>query len=240
MEKSRPLNRDAIKYLAAAAMLMNHTAHVFMEPGTMLYLVFEYIGYFTAITMVYFLVEGYGYTRSRQKYGMRLLAFAVISQIPYVFAFGMQQLNMLFTLFICFLILYVQETMRNIRIRRILTALLVFTTVFCDWPLFAAVFTLLFMWSRSDGYWDRRKMAMSYGVSALMFAFFNYNSYLPVCQALIRAALSSVGIVLSGIVIMNFYNGRRGKRGRTFSKWFFYVFYPAHIIILILVRDLVG
>lgn len=240
MEKSRPLNRDVIKYMAAAAMLMNHAAHVFMEPGTMLYTIFEYIGYFTAITMVYFLEEGYEYTRSKQKYGMRLLVFAVISQIPYTLAFGMQQLNMLFTLFVCFLILFVQENVINIRIRGVLTALLVFATAFCDWPLFAAVFTILFIWSKSEGYWDRRKLMISYGASALMFAFFNYDSYLPVPQALIRAAASSAGIILSGIVILNFYNGQRAKRGRTFSKWFFYIFYPAHIIILVLLRDVTG
>lgn len=240
MEKSRPLNRDTIKYMAAAAMLMNHAAHVFMEPGTTLYVIFEYIGYFTAITMVYFLAEGYEYTRSKQKYGMRLLVFAVISQIPYTLAFGMQQLNMLFTLFICFLILCVHENVMNIRIRGVLTALLIFTTVFCDWPLFAAVFTVLFIWSRSEGYWDRQKMEISYGMSVLAFAFFNYNPYLPVPQAMIRAAASSVGIILSGIVILNLYNGQRAKRGRVFSKWFFYVFYPAHITILVLLRDVMG
>lgn len=40
------------------------------------------------------------------------------------------------------------------------------------------------------------------------------------------------GIALSGIVIVCFYNGRRAERGRWFSKWFFYWFYPAHLLLL--------
>lgn len=73
------------------------------------------VGYFTAITMCYFLVEGYGYTRSKEKYGKRLLLFALISEIPFCLAFTEEgtisfvSMNMLFTLFLCFLILYAME-----------------------------------------------------------------------------------------------------------------------------------
>lgn len=86
-------------------------------PGTR-YLPFEVmvdVGYFTAITMCYFLVEGYGYTRSKEKYGKRLLLFALISEIPFCLAFTEEgtisfvSMNMLFTLFLCFLILYAME-----------------------------------------------------------------------------------------------------------------------------------
>ncbi len=57
-------------------MLLNHIANIFLEPGTLLFEIFVDVGYFTAITMCYFLVEGYGYTRSKEKYGKRLLLFA--------------------------------------------------------------------------------------------------------------------------------------------------------------------
>ena len=105
----RCLNRDAIKYIAMATMLLNHFAHVFLDHGSTLFAVFTGIGYFTAPVMVYFMVEGYGYTRSKKKYFLRLLLFAILSEIPYYYALGFGNLNMLFTLSICFLIICVHK-----------------------------------------------------------------------------------------------------------------------------------
>ena len=72
------LTRDAIKYLAIFTMLLNHIANVLLPENTILWEVLVDIGYFTAITMCYFLVEGFYYTHSRRKYGERLLIFAGI------------------------------------------------------------------------------------------------------------------------------------------------------------------
>ena len=87
------LTRDTIKYLAIFTMLLNHIANVLLPENTILWEAFIDIGYFTAITMCYFLVEGFYYTHSRRKYGERLLIFAGISQVPYMMAFGNSQLE---------------------------------------------------------------------------------------------------------------------------------------------------
>ena len=52
------MNRDEIKYIAMFTMLLNHIANIFLEPGTLLFEIFVDVGYFTAITMCYFLVGG--------------------------------------------------------------------------------------------------------------------------------------------------------------------------------------
>ena len=54
-------------------MLLNHIANIFLQTGTWLCEVFIAVGYFTAISMIYFLVEGYDYTRSKKKYFLRLI-----------------------------------------------------------------------------------------------------------------------------------------------------------------------
>lgn len=104
----RVLNRDVIKYIAMIAMLLNHIANIFLVPGTLWYEVLVDIGYFTAITMCYFLVEGFRYTHSRKQYALRLFGFGVVSQVPFSMAFAQngilefQDFNMMFTLFLCF------------------------------------------------------------------------------------------------------------------------------------------
>ena len=59
------MNREQIKLLAIIAMTVNHTAFALVPKGTMLYEIMIDIGYLTAVTMCYFLVEGYYYTRSK-------------------------------------------------------------------------------------------------------------------------------------------------------------------------------
>ena len=133
------MNRDQIKYVAMFTMLLNHIANVFLEPGTFLFEVMVDVGYFTAITMCYFLVEGYGYTRSKEKYGKRLLLFALISEIPFCLAFTEEgtisfvSMNMLFTLFLCFLILYAMEKIPSGTRQTLCILGLVFASAYSDW-----------------------------------------------------------------------------------------------------------
>lgn len=233
-EKYRILNSDIIKYIAVAAMLLNHIAHIFLPGGTLLKEIFLDIGYFTAITMCYFLVEGYQYTHSKKQYAIRLFLFALISQIPYEMAFGMGMLNMIYTLFVCFLILVVREKVTKEPVRTILVILLAAATVFGDWAIGAPVFTIMFDAWRGD----RRKIWNAYIFSAVGFFCANlgmaWMRYKPLL-ALLSAAGAALGILASGFVIQNLYNGKRAEHGRTISKWFFYIFYPGHLLVLALI-----
>ena len=229
------ISRDAIKYIAMLTMFINHAANALVPAESPWFEVLTDIGYFTAVTMCFFLVEGYQYTHSRKKYALRLLIFALISQVPYVMALRFGMLNMLFTLFFCFLILHVRHRVSNGFARNLLVVLLVFVTLFCDWSLLAAIYTILF--DRAAG--DKRKQAVSFGIAALLFGLLNWMSYalqMAPLPALGHALISCLGIAASGIVILRFYNGKKGKRSGRFSKWFFYAFYPAHLFVLWLVR----
>ncbi len=232
------LNRDAIKYMAMFTMFLNHFATVFLQPGTLLFELFINIGYFTAVTMCYFLVEGYEYTHSKRKYALRLLLFAVISQVPYVAALEYFQLNMLFTLLFCYLILAVREKVQDAALRTILITGLVLLTVFCDWALLAAVYTLLFSINRGS----RRGTAISYGVAFFMFAGLNMLNYVGIYstwEAVLGGLLSGAAILVSGIVILFCYNGKQAKGNRKFHKWFFYIFYPAHLTLFAVIKLLI-
>lgn len=234
-KEKKGLTRDIIKYLAIFTMLLNHIANIFLPENTILCEVLVDIGYFTAITMCYFLVEGFYYTHSRKKYGERLLIFAGISQVPYMMAFGFNQLNMIFTLFMCFMILVIQENMKASPWRIPLLIGIILVSIYSDWAILAPVFTIWFQ----DGWCNRKKTIRAYGIGALLFILFNYSSYaqtMDPAKAFLHAVLSATGIIVSGILILNFYNGKKSEKASGFSKWFFYIFYPLHLFILGVIR----
>lgn len=239
MEQKRAfdLNRDVIKYIAMFTMFLNHFANVFLPVNSILAEVLMNVGYFTAPVMCYFLVEGYQYTHSKQKYGQRLLLFAFLSEIPFVWATGFFALNMIFTLFFCFLLLCLQEKETNPFRRRAGTVLLFIATMFSDWALFAPMFTLLFWKNRGN----RKGIVKTFVIGGSLFGLMNLLNYLalyPFAEALLHSLFSIVGVAAAGIVITCFYNGKRAERGRVFSKWFFYLFYPLHLLALCAVRAL--
>lgn len=234
----RVLNRDVIKYIAMLTMLLNHIALVFLTSGTVLCEVFEDIGYFTAPVMCFFLVEGYDYTRSKTKYGLRLLLFAIISQIPFSLAFQFGNLNMIYTLLCCFLILAAMEKITNRFLRRTVCMLLIFATIISDWSLLAAIYTILLHNSKGNP----KKMAVSYGIAYVLFVILNMQNYMYSAQSngivyvVVHALISGLGIIAAAVTVLVFYNGERAEKGRNFSKWFFYIFYPVHLMILYLIK----
>lgn len=225
------LNRDAIKYIATFTMVLNHIGIMFLEPGTLLRELLLDIGYFSAPVICYFLVEGYYHTHSRIRYAGRLLLFAVLSQIPYMLAFQTRVLNMLFTLFFCFLLLEIKTWVQSPLFRWTGYLLLLFVIGYCDWPTMAVAYTLLFAYA----YGSEKKMWRAFLISWALFAFMVYTGnmayYSPGMNVFVTAG-SVLGAAAAAIVLMYFYNGKRAGGGRTFSKWFFYLFYPMHLLVL--------
>ena len=235
------LHRDAIKCAAMAAMLLNHIAVIFLLAGTLLAEVLTDVGYFTAVTMCFFLVEGYRYTRSKRRYGLRLALFALLSELPFCLAFSGEKtlafcgMNMLFTLLLCFLLLVVRERVASPPLRVLLLLALTLLSLGSDWALLAPIFTLLFAWAGTS----RPRLHIAFLVSALLFgltSFLGGVGRFPPARNLLLSLGSMAGIFLSAAVLLCFYNGRRARRGRRFFQWFFYLFYPLHLLLLGILR----
>ena len=142
---------------------------------------------------------------------------------------------MLFTLLICFIILIVNDKVSNKFLKDICILGLTVLSLFSDWALLAPIFTLLFIWSRGT----RNKIKYTFIISMLLFGLFNFAGGIgrfSLGTNIAYALGSMLGIALAGIVILYFYNGKRMEKGKVFSKWFFYLFYPVHLLILGLIR----
>lgn len=238
---NRPFSRDGIKLAAMATMACNHFAIALLPAGTLAYEVLTDIGYFTAVTMCCFLVEGFRYTHSPRDYALRLLLFALLSQPVYLLALGIRQFNMLFTLLLCFLMLWARERIENPLLRGAVIFCLAVATVFCDWPLLAPCYTLLFAWAEGRP----KRQAVAYALAAVLFFWFNWTNYTVAGwdggQAALNAGLSCLGILVSGAVVLLGYHGRKSSFALAHplvSKYFFYLFYPAHLAVLAVCRGL--
>ena len=241
LENRKVLNRDVIKYIAIIAMMVNHFASIFMNSGTLLRRILLGVGDFTAITMCYFLVEGYCYTHSKKKYMGRLLLFAILSQIPYCMAFTRQGIisfigfNMLFTLLLCFLICFIMEKVSNKIIKIALIIVIMICSMKCDWGIGAPVFTLLFIWSKNS----IPKKKIAFIIPTVLFGLYNFigrYGLVSIETCILSAVICMIGMGMSGVCIIYFYNGKRAEKGKSFSKWFFYIFYPLHLLIFAWIR----
>ena len=244
----KPLDRDQVKLIAVFTMTLNHAAHIFLEQGTALYSILVYAGYFTAPVMCFFLVEGFRCTRSKKRYALRLLLFALLSQIPFCMAFpeislrtvrwGAQgeillpvRLNFLFTLLICFGILTVREQIRDQAVRFLLICGLFLISMVSDWALLAPAFTLLFARAGTD----RGKAGKAFLAGAAFTGFLEFRPELTGTAAWperLAPVLAVCGVLAAGAVVVLFYHGRQRER-RRISRWFFYLYYPAHLLVLV-------
>lgn len=234
----KPLSADIIKYIAAAAMLIDHIAWCFVDTYTVLGMIMHTIGRITAPIMCYFIAEGYHYTRNVKKYLLRLGIFAAISWIPFnymecgMLPFGAGWLRLMqsviFTFFLGLLALAVihKETIPK-AVRVIIVILLCIVSVIGDWPVMGVVWIILF--DRYRG--NFKKQAIAFAVSSVVLITL---PCIVIMGMTLAETLFQYGVLLA-LVPLYFYNGGKG-RGGGFNKWFFYIFYPLHMLLLGLIK----
>jgi hypothetical protein len=234
------VNRQQIKLLAISAMTIDHIALVFVPSGSIHYYVMRLIGRLTAPLMAFMLAEGYRYTRSRSRYLLRLVIFALISQ-PFYFRmlFGraptsvleyLTHWNVMFSLAVALMSLMLLESKIPIVPRLILVGVCISLAQFGDWSYMIPVWTMIFHVFRDD----RRKCAVLFMIVSLVL---QTAIWLPQYDSF--AAFSyQYGTLLSMIPIM-LYNRKRGSVFHmNLNRWFFYVYYAAHMVGLMLIQSI--
>lgn len=182
--------------------------------------VLRYIGRLAFPIFLFFLVEGFMHTRHKKDYGKRLLFWAVFSEIPFDLAifgtwFYPDYQNILFTLFFAYVTLCAVQAFRRY------FWLQVFSTVL---GCFAA-------WL----------FKVDYGAAGILIAVLLYWFRGSTLQLEVGAAACAVesinhfGFSALAFILLSFYRGERGMRP---GKYFFYLFYPAHLFFLFLLYSL--
>lgn len=204
------------------------------------YEIMRYIGRMAFPLYCFMLVEGLRYTRNRKKYAIRLLIFAFISEIPFDMAFNecvleFKSNNVFFTLFIGLIVIWIMDTIKNklwqdnsgqagafkIIIKYLLMLAVVFTGM--------AVAEYVLRTDYGAGgvacivvmYLLQKDMMLSFGAGVIILGM--------MCGSIEYLALLM-------LIPLHFYNGQRGRQ----VKYFFYLFYPVHLLLFALVDFLLG
>ena len=237
------MSGNALKIIAIVCMAVDHVAWVFfpgdnMEPLT---IVMHVIGRTTAPIMIFFISEGYHYTRNRKKYLGRLLLFSAISQIPYLMIFsdmvvipGIPTMNVIWPFAMGVLALMVDQgdILPDIKPwqRVVLTWVFIALALPSSWsmPAALAIFFMGRQWGNIKG--QMITMAQFLAIYAVICGFL-FN---------LTFGLIHIGVVIPILLLAFLYNGTRGTVGGNAMKWLFYIFYPAHLLLLGLITIYCG
>ena len=186
--------------------------------------------------MAFLVSEGYRHTHNVRRYAGRLFAFAAVSQVPYSLFFEPVVLdlgeasfqlpctgNVMFTLLLGLAMLVAYDRMKC---RPAFWALFTAGTaasVVLDWGVLGPVMILMAHVLPEP---DRRTYPTLLAVLALG---------LPALGGVIQGDLASLPELLYELVggvgalcLLRAYDGSRGRS----LKWFFYLYYPVHILVL--------
>ena len=229
------MNIHKIKYLAVLSMILDHIASVLFAPDAIGYIILKLIGRIAAPAMCFALAQGFIHTSNRKKYFLRLIIFAVISQIPYSYymsgSIWFPTGNMLFTLACSFLLLEVVEHHKFLGILSIpIVISILYIATFTDWFIFGPLFTLSFYLNKGN------KDLQAFCHACISFLSLGYSTYICMQQGLSwYSQVWQIGVILF-IPITYLYNGKLGNKF-TFNKWFFYLFYPLHLLVIGIIRS---
>ena len=203
------LDSFQLKCIAIVSMALDHTGAVLYPSQIWL----RCLGRIAFPIFCFLIVEGFFHTRDVLRYMGRLGVFALISEIPYDLAFRGVPLeyahqNVFFTLLIGIGMMVLLERNR-------------------EWPV-KAVILLLAMWLavliRSD--YNFRGVLLIF-----VFYIFHESRWLAVTAGglwnfLYQGVIQKYGVL--SVLPLALYNGERGRK----MKYFFYIFYPAHLLLL--------
>ena len=226
-EKCKVLSGSMLKTIALVCMIIDHMAYFFAEKFSMpvftagaskitAYRLMRWVGRISFPIYCFLLVEGFLHTRDRKRYALRLLVFALISEIPWNLAhtlkltYGGQ--NVFFTLFLGCLAMICIEQFSQDRLKQLISliALLVVSLV----------------------------LKADYGITGLCFIIMIYalREHRVLQAAVGCGMLSSTWIAGLAFIPINLYNGERGFiKGRAL-QYCYYAIYPLHMLLFYFIR----
>ena len=226
LQKLQILDGSWLKLLAVVTMFIDHAALILLPcfpilrtplfAGYTIYKVLRKVGRLAFPLFCFLLAEGFFHTKSKLKYGLNLLIFAFLSEIPYDLmrsgtVFSLQYQNIYFTLFLGFCALWVLESPLKIhwKVLILVPLAILLPYLHIDYGRNGVLLIVLLYVLR-----ENRLVASLLALPLLSGGFAAWAAFIPV----------------------GLYNGKRGFIRGKVLKYAFYCFYPVHILLLLGIR----
>ena len=208
-----------MKCIAIFSMLIDHIGEYFFPSEVWM----RYVGRLAFPIYAFLLVEGFFHTKNVKKYMGRLFLFAWISEIPYDLVryntvVYKEHQNIFFTLLLALVCMYALQTLQE----RLWLAGIVLVTV---------------------GLLTHYVIKPDYGIGGIVMIFCFYLFRMQEAEQYLSVAAINIccygQIQRAGalaLIPIWFYNGTKGPS----AKYFFYLFYPVHFLVLYLIRRYFG
>ncbi len=208
----------SLKILACVSMFIDHLG-VALFPDLVW---MRYVGRLAFPIYAFLLTEGYRHTSDVKKYLGRLFVFALISEVPFDLVlkgsfFYLKSQNVLFTLFLGLLLLYIIDHSNDLFTRgaAVISVMLIAQYVHCDYRYPGIWMMLIFAYLRDIPLFE-----------GINIAAVNIRLFASPIQTAGAAALFPIAL----------YNGKKGPS----LKYFFYFFFPGHLLIIYMIGRLMG
>jgi hypothetical protein len=216
--------RELLKIIAIVTMVSDHIGKI-LYPDLLL---LQIIGRLSFPLFAYLVVLGVESTKTPRKYMVTLLVFALISQVPYYLAFGIQpfdRLNILFSLFLCAVTIYYYNKGSLLALVPLLLSIILMTEGSYYVVLTAVGMKLLK---------DKPKIGALVLV-ALNLQFLFIPDFESQIQILSLLAVPLIFLHIKGWLKKEILIPENSLAYST-RKYFFYVFYPLHLALLFLIK----
>lgn len=226
------INGTQLKLIAILTMFIDHIGatiimqnrELFTEYNT-LYHGLRDVGRLAFPIFCFLSVQGFMYTKDIKKYLIRLFLFAAISEIPFDLAFSNtiwnpESNNVIWSILFGIAMLAVQkkyERNRLITAGALIVACGLGIWLKTDYTYVAPLLMALLYKFRFD-----KRLQIASGLMVIFYFYMNHR------------VDRAMGALLSFVFIW-LYDGTKGKG----MKYFFYVFYPLHLMLLFLIRKVV-
>ena len=234
------LSSSSLKFIACVFMFIDHLGAIVFPEVVFL----RIMGRLAFPIFAFFISEGSHYSKRPIKRIITMLSFGIVFDFAYFIAIKEPSGNVFLVFGISALLIFILQKVKTALFEDIKTSLKIFYVLLFVLTV-TAVFVLNSFYHFDYGFWGIITPVL---VSLPDFENTKAPEKLKKYNTLaVKLCLLTVGLLLimlnpyqqwfqilaiSAIILLAFYNG---KPGRKKSKYFFYVFYPTHILLLYLI-----